>query len=125
MADLPQLQNHFGSPTGQRPGCGFPVGPIVALFDLATGMLLRVTTSPMRTHDLSQAAHVACELQPGDILLGDRGFGSYAHIAILLARGNHGVFRMHQQRYVDFTPSRPLPTKLRYAANSNGLPHSV
>jgi hypothetical protein len=125
MPDVPGLQNHFGSPTGQRPGCGFPVGHLVALFDLATGMLLRMTASPMRTHDMSQAAHLACELRPDDILLGDRGFGSYAHIAILLKRGNHAVFRMHQQRYVDFTPGRPLPTKLSYAANPKSLPHSL
>jgi hypothetical protein len=62
MPDVPELQNYFGSPSGQRPGCGFPVGHWVALFDLATGMLLRVTPSPIRTHDMSQAAHVACEL---------------------------------------------------------------
>lgn len=125
MPDVPELQNHFGSPTGQRPGCGFPVGHLVALFDLTTGMLLRMTASPMRTHDMSQAAHLACELGSGDILLGDRGFGSYAHLAILLRRGNHAVFRMHQQRRVDFTPGRPLPTKLSYAANPEGLPHSL
>lgn len=125
MSDVPELQNHFGSPTGQRPGCGFPVGHLVALFDLTTGMLLRMTIRPMRTHDMSQAAHLACELKPGDLLLGDRGFGSYAHIAILLSRGNHGVFRMHQQRLVDFTPGRPLPTKLSYMANPKALPHSL
>ncbi len=125
MPDVPALQNHFGSPTGQRPGCGFPVGHLVALFDLATGMLLRMTIAPMRTHDMSQAAHLACELKPGDLVLGDRGLGAYAHVAILLARGNHGVFRMHHQRYVDFTPGRPLPTKLSYAANPKGLPHSL
>ena len=125
MPDVPELQNHFGSPSGQRPGCGFPVGHLVFLFDLVTGMLLRVTTSPMRTHDLSQAAHISRELEPGDLVLGDRGFGSYAYIAILLSRGNHGVFRMHQQRYVDFTHGRPQPTKLSYAANPKGLPHSL
>ena len=125
MSDVPVLQGHFGSPPGQRPGCGFPVGHLVALFDLATGMLLRVTTSPMRTHDMSQATHLACELKPGDILLGDRGFCSYAHMAILLRRGNHAVFRLHQKQIVDFTPGRPLPTKLTYAANPKGLPHSL
>lgn len=125
MPDVPELQNHFGSPAGQRPGCGFPVGHIVVLFDLATGMLLRVTACPMRTHDMSQAAHVACELEPGDILLGDRAFGNYALLAILLERGNHGVFRVNQLRLVNFTPGRPLPTKLSYAANPKGLPHSL
>lgn len=125
MPDVPELQNHFGQPSGQRRGCGFPVAHLVMLFDLTTGMLLRVTTGPLRTGDMSQTAHLACELEPGDIVLGDRGFCSYAHIAILISRGNHGVFRMHQKQIVDFTPGRPLPTKLSYAANPKGLPHSL
>ena len=125
MPDVPKLQGHFGSPTGQQRGCGFPVGHLVALFDLATGMLLRMTISPMRTHDMSQAARLACALKPGDILLGDRGFGSYDHIAILLKRGNHAVFRMHQKRNVDFTPGRLAPAKRSDAASAKGLPHSL
>ena len=125
MPDVAELQNHFGQPSGQRPGCGFPVAHLVMLFDLATGMLLRVTTSPLRTHDMSQSAHLSRELEPGDIVLGDRAFCSYAHFSILLARGNHGVFRMHQKQIVDFTPGRPMPTKLSYAANPKGLPHSL
>jgi Transposase DDE domain len=125
MPDVPQLQDHFGSPSGQRPGCGFPVGHLVGLFDLATGLLLRVTISPMRTHDMSQVAHLACELEPGDLVLGDTGFCSYAHLAMLIARGNHAVFRMHQKRIVDFTPGRAMPTRRSSGANLEGLPHSL
>ena len=110
MPDVPKLQDHFGSPSNQRPGCGFPVGHLVGLFDLATGMLLHMTITPMRVHDMSQVAHVACELKPGDLVLGDVGFCSYAHLAILLARGNHAVFRMHQKQIVDFTPGRARAT---------------
>jgi hypothetical protein len=125
MPDVPELQAHFGSPSNQRPGCGFPVGHLVGLFDLATGMLLRMTISPMRVHDMSQASHLACELKPGDVALGDTGFCSYAHFAMLLARGNHAVFRMHQQQIVDFTPGRPMATKRSSGANLEGLPHSL
>ena len=124
MSDVPALLAHFGQPTGQRPGCGFPVAKWVALFDLATGMLLRVTASPLRTHDLSQVSEAECDVQPGDVVLGDRGFCSYAHLAMLMARGVHAVFRLHQAMLVDFTPGRPLPTKLSWKANPQGLPHS-
>lgn len=76
MSDVPELPNHFGQPAGPHAGCGFPVAHGVALFDLATGLLWRVTTSPMRTHDRSQAHQAESEVTPGDLLLGDRGFGS-------------------------------------------------
>jgi len=125
MPDVPQLQGHFGSPSGQRPGCGFPVGHLVGLFDLVTGMLLRVTISPMRTHDMSQVASLASELEPNDLVLGDTGFCSYAHLAILSERGNHAVFRMHQKQIVDFRPGRAMPTKRSSGANVEGLPHSL
>jgi hypothetical protein len=125
MPDVPELQGRFGSPANQRPGCGFPVGHLVGLFDLATGMLLRLTISPMRVHDMSQATHLACELKPGDLVLGDTGFCSYAHLAMLLARGNHAVFRMHQKQIVDFTPGRAKASKRSYTAYSQGLPHSL
>ena len=40
MPDTPQLQVAFGQPPGQKPGCGFPVGHVLALFDHRTGYTL-------------------------------------------------------------------------------------
>ena len=125
MADVPALQHHFGQPSGQRPGCGFPVAKWVALFDLATGMLLRVAPAPLNTHDMSKTSEVEGGVAAGDVVLGDRGLCSYAHIAMLIARGVHSVFRLHHMVLVDFTPGRPLPTKLSSGANPKGLPHSL
>jgi hypothetical protein len=34
------------------------------------------------------------------------------------------LFRLHQKVLVDFTPGRPMPTKLSWIANPLGLPHS-
>lgn len=107
MPDTPELQDHFGQPTGQRPGCGFPLAKWLALFDLTTGMLLRSATAPLRRHEMTQAATLSDDLQPGDVVLGDRGFCSYAHMAILSQRQLHAVFRVHQKQLVDFTPGRP------------------
>ncbi len=107
MPDTPELQRHFGQPGGQRKGCGFPVAKWLALFDLATGMLLRTTTAPLRTHEMSRVPAISGNLEPGDIVLGDRGFCSYAHLAILIQRGLHAVFRTHQKQIIDFTPGRP------------------
>jgi hypothetical protein len=103
MPDEPELQRHFGQPGGQKKGCGFPVAKWLALFDLSTGMLLRSATAPLRTHEMSQSSAISRELEPGDVVLGDRGLCSYAHLALLTQRGLHAVFRIHQRQIVDFT----------------------
>jgi hypothetical protein len=112
MPDTPELQAAFGQPSGQKKGCGFPVAKFLALFDLATGMLLRVEPAPSRSHEMSRCGVATAGLLPGDIALGDRGFCSYAHIAILLNRKLHGVFRAHQRQIIDFTPGRPQAAKV-------------
>jgi hypothetical protein len=37
-------------------------------------------------------------LRPGDVLLGDRAFCSFAHLALLRARGVYACVRLHQRR---------------------------
>ena len=107
MPDTPELQAAFGQPGGQKKGCGFPVAKFLGLFDLATGMLLRVEPAPLRSHEMSRCGVATTGLLAGDVALGDRSFCSYAHIAILLNRKLHGVFRAHQRQIIDFTPGRP------------------
>jgi len=106
MPDTPALQAHFGQPSNQAKGCGFPVAHILALFHAGTGLLLRVVASPLRTHDLRHTATMHPELQEGDILLADRGFASYAHLALLFLRNVHAVFRGHQKQIVSFRVGR-------------------
>ncbi len=121
MPDTPELQAHFGQPGGQARGCGFPVSHMLALFHAGTGLLLRFLAAPLRTHDMSQVAHLHPEMHEGDILLGDRGFASYAHLTLLFLRKMHGVFRCHQKQIVNFRPgrkhTRPRPAR-------KGLPRS-
>ena len=100
MPDTPELQAAFGQPTNQEPGCGFPVAKWLALFDVGTGTLLRSSTAPLRSHEMSSCAAISDDLEPGDVVMGDRGLCSYAHLAILVVRGLHGLFRMHQKQIV-------------------------
>lgn len=39
---------------------------------------------------MSSCAAISDGLEPGDVVLGDRGFRSYAHLAILVARAPPG-----------------------------------
>jgi hypothetical protein len=98
MPDTEELREAFGTPSGQADGCGFPAAHLLVLFDLRDGLLLKAVPAPLRTHDLRHAPAMHDELAEGDVLVGDRAFGSFAHLALLRRRGLHGVFRAHQCR---------------------------
>jgi hypothetical protein len=123
MPDTPVLQTAFGQPTNQATGCGFPVARVLALFHAGTGLLLKLLTAPLRSHEVAQAALTHDELQPGDVVVGDRAFGTFAHLAVLVRRGLHGVFRNHQNRIVDFRPGRPHAVPGSHLGHA-GLPRS-
>ena len=106
MPDTPALQQHFGQPGGQRAGCGFPVAHLLTLFHAGTGVLLQVLAAPLRTHDLAQVGALHPALTAGDVVVGDRAFGSFAHFALLRLRELHGVFRAHQKQVIDFRVGR-------------------
>ncbi|HYW79432.1 MAG TPA: IS4 family transposase [Thermoguttaceae bacterium] len=107
MSDTPSLQACFGQPGAQKPGCGFPSAHWLVMTHAGTGMITKMLTAPLRTHDMSKTVELHPELKAGDLLVADRGFCSYAHLALLLQRGVHGLLRVHQRTIVDFTPGRP------------------
>ena len=122
MPDTPELQNAFGQPGQQARGCGFPVAHLLTLFHASTGLLLRTIAAPLRTHDLAQASQLHTELLPGDVLIADRGFCSYAHICLLLRGGLHAVLRLHQKQLVDFRIGRMHSPPCGRYKNIKGLP---
>jgi hypothetical protein len=136
MPDAPELREAFGQPGAQAPGCGFPVAHLLALFEARTGYLLRVAVAPLRTHDLADTPRLHPALRPGDLLVGDRAFGSYGHLAACRQRGVHGLFRAHQRRLTARRRSGPRDRRVTYrkpaqrpawmsAADYAGLPESL
>jgi len=108
MPDTPQLREAFGGlPTGQKEGCGFPTAHLLVPFSAATGLLVDAVASPLHTGDVSGAPDLHRRPAPGDVLVGDDSFGTYAHPALLREAGLHGLFPVHHKRIVDFTPGRP------------------
>ena len=121
MPDTEDLQARFGQPGNQSAGCGFPVAHVLAMFDAATGFLLDLIAAPLRTHDLADCMLMHPKLSVGDILIGDRGFCSYAHLALLSLRNLHGLFRIQQKVIVNFRAGRRW-TSVRQGRK--GLPRS-
>ena len=106
MPDTEQLREHFGQSGQQAAGCGFPPAHFPALLHLGSGLLQKFALGPLRTHDLAQVPEVHPESEPGDVLLGDRAFRSFAHFAVLSARGVGAVFRMHRKTIANLAPGR-------------------
>jgi len=107
MPDIAELRKAFGVPSGQAEGCGFPVAHLLVLFSASTGLLLEAIAAPLRSGDLKQTPQLHQHLEKGDILIGDDNFSGYAHLALLIQGGLHGLFPVHHCRIVDFTPNRP------------------
>jgi hypothetical protein len=125
MPDIPALQEAFGQPTEQRPGCGFPVARLLGLFHAGTGVLLKLVVAPLLTHDLAQVQAVHPSLQEGDVLVADRGLCSYAHLALRVQAGVHAVLRVGARQMVDFTPGRPfVRPSVRRTPAVKGIPRS-
>lgn len=122
MPDTPALQKAFGQPKGQAAGCGFPAAHLLVLFSASTGLLLDTAAGPLYTGDVGVAADLHPHLDAGDVLVGDDAFGTWAHIALLLRAGLHGLFPVHHSRIVDFTPRRPHCPEGKGAAE--GMPRS-
>lgn len=101
MPDTPLLRDHYGVPSGCRPGLGFPTTHLMLLVDHRSGLLIDCIDSPMNTHDASVASATHPHLRPGDILLGDDAFGGWGHLALLLqgqpARGDAGAPQTHRR----------------------------
>jgi Transposase DDE domain len=98
MSDEPCLREHFHLPQGTRPGIGYPLAMVMGLMDLASGMIVQMLCLPLLVHEMRAVASVHAALRSGDILLGDRAFCSFAHLALLNARGVLACFRLHQRR---------------------------
>lgn len=126
MPDTRELQEAFGQPGAQKPGCGFPVAHLLTLFHAGTGMLQKILTAPLRTHDMANVWQMHPELTSGDVLMADRGFCSFAHLALLLTSGFFGVFRLHQKTIVSFRKGRAhIPPRPRGIFKGvTGLPRS-
>ena len=123
MSDTEELRVHFGLPSGQKVGCGFPTAHLLVLFDAHSGMLGELIPSPRRTGDLRHTPDCHQHLGRGDILIGDDCFGSYAHIALLVRGEKHALFPLHHARSVSFTPHRPYVPQGK--PNPKGLPRTL
>lgn len=88
---------------GQKPGCDFLVGKLVAIFSLA-GHLVRLAHQSWKTHEIGLARMLVGWINPGDVLVADRGFCGWGVVALLLRKKVDVIWRS-----VELTPSDMTP----------------
>jgi hypothetical protein len=100
MPDTLHNQRMYPQSKRQTPGCGFPTMRIVAAFSLATGAIIGVAKSALNCSERTLFRSLWYLLHPGDVVLADSGFCSYADFFFLKERGIDCVMRNHQRRLV-------------------------
>jgi len=100
MPDTPALRKQFGLPLGAgcKPGVSYPIAKVMALLELGSGCFTRLIPGPLYRHEASGVIRLHRRLQTGDILLADRAFCSFVHVALLSIREVFACFRLHQRR---------------------------
>ena len=81
-----------------KAGCGFPLMKLVVLFCLSTGLVLEVAKGTLKRAERTLGRSLWGLLEPGDVLLADRGFTGYADFFCLTQRGVDCVMKNHQRR---------------------------
>jgi hypothetical protein len=100
MPDTEQNQRLYPQSKASKPGCGFPEMRLVALFSLATGVLIHYTKASLKVDERTLFRRLWDHLEAGTVILADRGFCSFADYYLLLQRGIDSVMRLHQRRQV-------------------------
>jgi hypothetical protein len=99
--DTEANQAKYPQPSQQKKGLGFPLIRLVVLIALATGGILDAglaAASGKQTGELALLQQMFESLRAGDVLVGDRYYGSYAMIALLQARGVDSCSRLNASR---------------------------
>lgn len=105
MPDTPANQAAYPQMASQKPGLGFPILRFLVIFSLAVGAVLDAAFCPFKgkgTSELAMFRSLHDSLDEGDVVLGDRHFGSFFEVAELQRRGVDSVMRQHQIRKTDF-----------------------
>lgn len=113
LPDTPANQAAYPQHPGQQPGCGFPLLKVVALFSLTTGALKGAIHEVWSAYEPKLLRQLHPLLAAGDVLVGDRIYGSYTHFVGWTQQQVDVLFRLHQARTTDFRQGKRLGKKDR------------
>ena len=111
MPDTPENQRAYPQPDTQKPGLGFPLARIAAIFSLASGALLDLGICRYAGKGQSEVGMLRTmwdTFHHGDIVLADRLLCTWTEIVMFKQRGVDCVFRLSSSRAADFRRGKRL-----------------
>ena len=111
MPDAPRNQAEYPQPDTQKPGLGFPLARIAAIFSLACGAVLDVGICRYAGKGQSELGLLRTLwglFRPGDVLLADRLMCVWAEMVMLKQRGVDSVCHLTSHRRADFRRGKRL-----------------
>jgi hypothetical protein len=111
MPDTPPNQTEYPQPVAQKPGLGFPLARIAAVFSLACGAVLDVGICRYAGKGQSELGLLRTLwnlFRPGDVLLADRLMCAWTEMVMLQQRGVDCVCHFTSHRKADFRRGQRL-----------------
>lgn len=111
MPDTEANQKAYPQADPQRKGLGFPIVRLLVIFSLSVGTALEAALRPYEgkgTGELAMFRQLWETLDAGEIVLADKGFCSYGHVASLHQRAVDVVMTLNRSRLPNLQPIRTL-----------------
>jgi hypothetical protein len=111
MPDTAKNQRAYPQPIVQKPGLGFPLARIAAIFSLACGAVLDVGICRYAGKGQSELGMLRTLwnlFRPGDVMLADRLMCTWTEMVMLKQRGVDCVCRLTSHRKADFRRGKRL-----------------
>jgi hypothetical protein len=105
MPDTPENQAAYPQPVIQRPGLGFPMARLAAVFSLVCGAVVDLGISRYAGKGQSELGMLRALMnvfQPGDVMLGDRMMCAWTEMVMLQQREVDCICRLKRNRRADF-----------------------
>jgi hypothetical protein len=111
MPDTPANQAEYPQPDTQKPGLGFPLARLGAVFSLACGAVVDLAIGRYAGRGQSELGMLRAlwdVFRPGDVVLADRLMCAWTEMTMLKLRGVDSVCRLTCHRTADFRRGKRL-----------------
>ncbi|QDS98752.1 IS4 family transposase [Adhaeretor mobilis] len=111
MPDTPENQNAYPQHDSQKPGLGFPLARVAAIFSLSCGAIINLGIcryAGKGQGELSVFRALWHFFRPGDVVLTDRLYCTWRELCTLKQRGVDSVSGLQAMRKADFRKGKRL-----------------